>query len=414
MKLTNDQEKALSAIKKWLKAPASEWIFTLAGFAGTGKTTLLQVLIRELQSAARSKPFICCAPTGKAASVLRSKLPGVAVLTAHQVLYVPKETSTKELNELLYKLDSAKANGLPITDLVLKIKEEKDRLSKTDVRFEVKEGTSVTPGSLVIVDEASMISERMRDDFKALSCKVLFVGDSGQLPPVRDSSWFIDYEHDARLNEILRQALDSPIIRLSMQIRNGGINLAEFREGACVITKKSKVERATWSEADQVLTGGNHSRRRLNRFFRKTLGHTSDLPEEGDKMICLKNAHRKNPPWINGVQFVAAGAPYSGEEGELLLPVMYEGFRMNLEYYPYHCAFHYNEQIEEEPREFRRDLFECDYAYGITVHKSQGSEWPFVILADDELQKGNKPFRQRWLYTAVTRAKERFLLIMND
>jgi exodeoxyribonuclease-5 len=58
----------------------------------------------------------------------------------------------------------------------------------------------------------------------------------------------------------------------------------------------------------------------------------------------------------------------------------------------------------------RDGLFECDYAYAITCHKAQGSEWDKVIVADDKMREEDKDFRAKWLYTAVTRAKKKLIV----
>lgn len=407
MKLTKGQSTALQAINKWLSAKKGKWMFALTGYAGTGKTTLLQELIASLKT-----PYVCCAPTGKAASVLRAKLPGVTVKTAHQILYTPNESSRKALDELEEELMTARQAELPTARIRLEIEREKERLSKDPVSFKRREQAGVSPGALIIVDEASMVSERMLNDFERTDCRVLFVGDDGQLPPVRETSWFIEYKHEARLEEIVRQALDSPIIRLSMEIRSGSVDTSQYRSGACVLTTKDKVPHEDWLTADQVLTGGNLSRRRINRFFRKRLMRQDQLPERGDKLICLKNDHYQKPPWINGVQFLATDNCGPGDgESSYLLPASYEGLELELDFYGYHCQLHYDETLREEPREMRKGLFEADYAYAVTVHKSQGSEWPFVILADDQMRKECKSFRTQWLYTAVTRAKDRLLIV---
>ena len=407
--LTPEQDKALVAISSWLKEPLTQenWMFTLSGFAGTGKTSTLQYLVQTID-----QQFLCCAPTGKAASVLRGKIPGLDVRTAHQILYVPTGQSVAALERLERALQDAKANDQPTVALLLAIRDEKERLSADKVSFMPKPSPDVIPGRLIIVDESSMVSERMRDDFKDLDCKVLFVGDSGQLPPVRETSWFIEHKHDATLTTIMRQALDSPIIRLSMQVREGRFNREEFASGNCMVISKGDLDPQLWLKADQILTGGNASRRRINRYVRKCLGYNrSSLPVAGEKMICLKNDHYKIPPWINGIQFTTTeDTPNPSDAGQFLLNCDYDGIMMCQEFYPYHCNSHYVEDLEEEPREMRKGLFEADYAYGITVHKSQGSEWPFVIVADDKLFKEQVEFRKRWLYTAITRAKQQLII----
>lgn len=413
VKLTGDQDKALVAIDAWRREKRTDdnWMFSLSGFAGTGKTTLLQHLIEGLPI----RP-LCAAPTGKAASVLRSKLRGVIVKTVHQLIYQPQGDSVRKLEELEAKLAAAVADDKPIAGLMVDIKEEKQRLATLRPKFTIRPDNEAMRGKLLIVDEASMVDEMMMADLKKAEAKVLFVGDSGQLPPVRGESWFIKREHNATLTQIVRQAMDSPIIRLSMQIRELDVKISEWQDakGAAAILNKGAIDPAVWMEADQVLTGQNYSRRKLNRFFRQKRGWAkTPLPRAGDKMICLKNDHQTLPAWINGVQFVATADVENLGGIENSLNCDYEGCDLTLDWYNYHALRTYSEDVQEEPREMRNGLFEADYAYAITVHKSQGSEWPFVLFADDEFNKGQVEFRARFLYTAVTRAKQRFLMAIN-
>ena len=412
MKLTKSQDTALVAINNWIKQPWSEsnWLFTLAGYAGTGKTTLLSQLINNL----RTKP-VCCAPTGKAASVLRSKLKEVDVRTVHQILYVPCDRKMNALDSLIAARIAAISDGESvkvIKALDTEIAKEKDRLANERISFSIKADSKIK-GKLVIVDEASMVSEKMMLDFSRTGAKVLFVGDSFQLPPVNATPWFLTRDHNVTLTEVLRQALDSPIIRLSVQIRDRYIEQSEFKKGDCVLCEKKALTYDDWIACDQVLTGSNASRQRINRFFRKQLAiNHSNLPLSGDKMICLKNDHYKMPAWINGVQFKATADAEVMPEGHLGLFAEYEGVHLNgIEFYQYNCLANYDHNAEQLDREMRGGMFECDYAYAITVHKSQGSEWPFVIVADDKMKNEDKAFRQKWLYTAVTRAKEKLIVV---
>ena len=91
LKLTNDQSKAYESIMKWIHNDSSNWCYKLGGYAGTGKTTLIQYMIKNLDTS----PY-CCAPTGKAASVLQSKLENAVVTTVHSALYSPVINDTQE------------------------------------------------------------------------------------------------------------------------------------------------------------------------------------------------------------------------------------------------------------------------------------------------------------------------------
>jgi exodeoxyribonuclease V len=174
--LTVDQEVALAQIHEFIRGPG--WAFTLEGHAGTGKTTLMRILARQLPEG--SVAFT--APTNKATRVLRE-----AVGTEHAFT--------------IYS-----ASGLVLQD-------------DSERKYVAKGGEgNVGLYSLVIVDEASMIGAAMFREIEAAhlqyGTKFLFVGDSLQLPPVADSGGLAFELPKATLNQIVRQAADNPIIAL--------------------------------------------------------------------------------------------------------------------------------------------------------------------------------------------------------
>lgn len=406
--LTPEQSSAAKAIEQFKNGLNAEWMFSLAGFAGTGKTFLLQRLINEWGT----DNLVCCAPTGKAASVLQNKLKGVFVKTLHQALYIPRGRSLRELDQLYVDLAGSKSDE-ERTAIEANIFKEKSRLNQEDVNFDLKDNATINEDSLVIIDEASMVDPRIVRDLESTGCLAIFVGDSGQLPPVKGVNWFLERDHDARLISIQRQAEDSPIIRLSKQIREGNVNKDEFinPNGACRILPKDKVSHEEWLEADQILTGRNASRQKINRFMRKKLGRTGVDPVAGEKLICLKNEWRANPPKINGVIFEAASDSQLGID-DMFMDIVYEGKKcIMVPYFSHHTRHNYDQSLVPEPPELRHGLMELDYGYAITVHKSQGSEWDNVLVADDRMQEKNTAFRQRWLYTAVTRASKKLTIV---
>ncbi len=377
----------------------------LAGFAGTGKTTIVQHFINGLD-----RPAICCAPTGKAADVLRRKLNNSEVSTIHRALYKPlPPPSLARLNELLALVEQ-KPEDVTLKNLLA---EERFRLDKKRVRFTKrdKEYQLIQPGDLVVVDEASMVTRQMYDDFLLTRAKVLFVGDPGQLPPVQDKGFFDVHPSDACLTQIHRQALDSPILRLSLRIRNGE-SIAPFRDGACAKAPKTSISFDEWLSYDQIITGANASRRRVNRYFRKIKGYDRIWPMRGEPLICLKNAEEYT--FINGVEATALEDFAYNDAMECAVgAIEYDGHSIEPRcFYPYPFRANYEEGLREESwynRAAMVDVLEFDFAYAITVHKAQGSEWDRVIIADDQMMNGRSDFRKKWLYTAVTRAKEELL-----
>lgn len=406
MILSPSQDNALRQIDRWRRSPVARQDFFLGGFAGTGKTTLLKYLIDSLNG----QPFYACAPTGKAASVLMTKLGGgIPVSTVHSALYNPAPPSM----DALIRLESELMNAPNNEDLMAAIKEEKLRLSKLKLKFSVKDDSKISARDFVIVEECSMVTKKMREDLFKTGAKILFVGDPQQLPPVNDEGFYAKNKPDAMLTEIHRQALESPIIRLSMLIREGRIP-SEFSEPFCRRISKSELSHEDWFRASVILTGKNETRRRINRFFRSKLGHAESVwPKVGEKLICLKNMSSGGLQLINGVEAMStSNAEVSDATEELYGSYLYEGTPTSAEaMWKYPFEVHYNPSAVEEPWMHRQGLVEFDFAYAITVHKSQGSEWETVLLADDEMQAGKETFRRQWLYTAVTRAKKELIWV---
>ena len=409
MTLTSEQESGIDRIGQWLK-DTNAWDFRLGGFAGTGKTFLLSHLINN-----HDKKVICCAPTGKAASVLQTRLDGYGVTTVHSALYDPVDPSYEKLHKLEKRLESSKSKKEQ-SEITLLIENEKQRLMVKDVQWNLKSRINIEPGDLVAIDESSMVTKRMRDDLRQTGAKVLFVGDPGQLPPVGDDGWFFQGQLDHVLQSVQRQAMNSPIIRMSMDVRNDAFKAIDYQtDPTCCVIGKSDAVPELYMEADQIITGKNFTRHSLNRELRKRKGFESRMPVANEKLIILKNERFRGLPIRNGIQCVSMNdTVIDKNKGSYKINLDYEGIELNnVEFYDFHCRSNYINNLIEEPRnsKYRKRLRELDYAYAITVHKSQGSEWDHVIIEDDRMAVGDADFRRRWLYTAITRAKERLLVI---
>lgn len=409
MSLSADQQKVYDKIQGWIADKQSEdWMFYLGGFAGTGKTYLLGHIINNLPA-----PPLCLAPTGKAASVLQKKLRDVPVSTVHSALYRPV---APDLNQLA-KLEEKLLNDPQNEAIKQAVREEKARIAALPVSFSSKDYVAIRPGDLVVIDEASMVTNRMLDDLEKTKAKVLFVGDPGQLPPVGDIGYFSSQRPDVMLTEVQRQALDNPIIQLSMMIRKGEPIPKQIENDHILRRPRHGFELEKLIESDQILTGRNAIRRKLNRICRKLHGRNESIwPVAGEKLICLKNLVYGGTWFINGVQCVAVSdATLDTASYDRTVTVEYEGRTVtNVPFYHYPFEVHYHKDAQDEPWAARTGLCELDYGYAITVHKSQGSEWASVILVDDEMNIDDRSFRKRWLYTAVTRAKERLTWLCQE
>ena len=414
MELTQDQDNAAQAIQRWIDC-GEEQEFRLAGYAGTGKTTLVQHILDSIDE----DPFLAC-PTGKAAQVLEEKT-GREVSTVHSLLYATVMTSAeRKLDGLLEELEQAPTNN----DLLDAIAALRRTIEKEGPAFTPKSSVDISPGDLLVVDEASMVDDQMHQDILRTGARVLFVGDEGQLPPVKAQGFFESNRPHVALDQIVRQALDSPIIRASMDIRQGAIpDFMGHGDGeAFVRCPKSKFDHELYLQADQIITGKNATRRSINQWMRKRLGHTPSpnpteryhwMPAAGERLICLKNQRWHDPQFVNGVMCSALGdAKWDDDRMEYTISLVYEGEAVHdVSMYPYFLQIIYDSEAEPAPFNERRNLCELDYGYAITAHKAQGSEWDHVILADDELMINQEDIRRRWLYTAITRAKQRLVWV---
>jgi len=416
--LANDQGQAYTAIMRWLENPEGKPHFVLGGYAGTGKTFLMQHLVNCLD-----RPVVCATPTGKAADVLKSKMPKhIKVCTIHHLLYSPVDSSlSAKIARLEYKIETegstAKLEKI-LAKMKAKLEAEGD---EDDVEFTKSPDEILLDRPLIIIDEASMVTMRMYNDFLETGCMLLFVGDPFQLPPVSGDDARADQQGvldvlgtDAELTEIKRQALESPIIRVAHAIRHGE-NVSKHIDGQQVIrASRDRIRPEHYLRADQVICGTNKTRHGINRQCRIALDrkhpHLSyELPVAGDKLICTMNKHKYT--WINGVIHEAVSDAQAGEFGNHTLDVMYQDeLREGIEIYDFNFRCNYH-----DPRELRNykitdwrekmELIELDYAYAITCHKSQGSEWDKVLVVQDWFFAD----KERWLYTAITRAKEKLL-----
>jgi exodeoxyribonuclease V len=392
MKWSPQQSDALSKVARWLREPGSQ-VFYLAGFAGTGKTTIARHLVEGTNC-------VQAAFTGKAASVLRSKgFPNASTL--HSLLYSVSEKSRERLEELLIE---KKKHETPPRELLEEIREEKKRLRSPN--FLINPDSVIRDVDLVLVDEGSMVSKELGSDLLSFGKKVLVMGDPAQLPPVMGAGFFTSRRPDHQLTEIHRQALESPIIRWSMKIREGASLPFGKEEGARKVRKNEITSRDLLS-AGQILTGKNVTRRNINRKLRTLLGRMDMFPEEGDKLVCLRNS--KDDGVLNGV-LCEAIANTIGEDDWYGLKVRYEGRDLDVLLDP--APFLAYQNPEEGEGLLDRSLLQFDYGYALTVHKSQGSQWSDVWVADDGFAKWDAGLRKKWLYTAVTRAEHTLTIVV--
>src|SRR5882757_8823828 len=250
---TPHQDAALKAVADWLKARrggGAPPLFRLFGYAGTGKTTLARHLAEDVDGKVAFAAF-----TGKAAHVMRNKGCGGAS-TIHSLIYKALESGEETPN------------------------------------FELWDDAPASKAKLIVIDECSMVDAELGRDLMSFGVPVLVLGDPAQLPPVAGGGFFTEAEPDAMLTEVHRQAQDDPIVRLSMQVRNGE-RLVPGEYGRSSVVPRSDFDPQRALETDQILVGRNVTRRAYNGRLRERRGFADPMPLSGDKLVCLRNNRRK-------------------------------------------------------------------------------------------------------------------------
>lgn len=404
--LSTEQNKAVNAINDWLKT--DEKYFVLGGFAGTGKTYTLGYLVNNLQMS-----VFCCAPTNKAAKVLSDKLEGRPVSTIHKLIYTPYFKNTKKIEHLSKVIDFSSDEKE-----ILKARRDLAKLldNSLDFDFNIKDPEKYA-NALVVVDEASMVDPDMQADLEKTGAKVLLCGDPGQLPPVNKKSVIHSLGFNFVLEEVHRQAKDSPIIRLSMDIRKGRFDAKQYQYENCKILPNKRGSGDYMREADMIIAGKHITRRQVNRYIRKHSGFSGLLPQKGEQLVCDRTATIN----IGGipVRFMAGvlakcledAVPALGSDKTFYASLFYDDDTLQeVPVYAHDCAKTYDESLEELYWKELYGLARIDFGYCVTCHKAQGSEWDKVVVADDRMQQHKLDFRKKWLYTAVTRAKEKLTM----
>ena len=387
--LTNKQEQGLRIAVERYKAH-EPWT-CIAGYAGTGKSTLVKFIIAALNVAPENVAYVTF--TGKAASVLRHKgCPNA--MTAHKLLYYSK------------RLPNGKFVFTP----------------RTSLEGEYK---------VIVVDEISMLPKELWELLLRHKVYIIACGDPFQLPPINKNAdnHVLDTPH-IFLDEIMRQAEESEIIRLTMNIREG--KPIQYQRGNEVqVVSPDDVVSGMYDWADQIICATNKKRLDINTYMRAAAGR-GELPENGDKIIACRNCWdiidtTGENALVNGTIGYLDDLTFGTQEypiyGFPTVPVIRTGLRTDDggfdEIMLDQQALMTGKKFltpEQEYQIYRRaslkglEPIEFNYGYAITCHRAQGSEWEKVLVFEEKFPF-DKEEHARWLYTAATRASEKLVLV---
>lgn len=374
MQFSLQQDEALKAVSHWLKEGRSP-VFRLFGYAGTGKTTLAKHFAENVDGEVLFAAF-----TGKAAQVLRSRGASNA-RTIHSLIYRPRGEE--------------------------EVADEETGKTSISPMFSINRQSPLAKAALIIIDECSMVDEQLGRDLMSFGTPILVLGDPGQLPPVTGGGFFTEQEPDFLLSEIHRQAKDNPIIQLAMDVREGR-EIMRGDYGSAQVISKADVTQSLVLDADQVLVGTNRTRRRYNQRLRELKGFSADYPQSGDKLVCLRNDPAKG--LLNGSLWQVMSSSRETVKPGINLMIRPEDDDMDRGAAKIKLLKAAFEETETEiPWSTRKRYDEFDFGYALTVHKAQGSQWNNVVLFDESY--AFRDSRERWLYTAITRAAETLTIV---
>jgi energy-coupling factor transporter ATP-binding protein EcfA2 len=419
--LTQEQWTALQALEQFVAS--DEKLYLLTGYAGTGKTTLLQVLLNRLRQQRDRRKVVLTAFSNKATKVLHRMASfwglDIDCMTCCQLLAL-KPVIDEQTGKQFFQADRRQASQID--------------------RFR-----------LVIVDECSMINQEMWELLvNAVSTlhgrtQLLFVGDAAQLPPVGEpeSPCFRQIYQRSDLTEVVRYG--GAIGVLAEDIRrnldrdgfprfSSDVN-CDRTEGCFVIRRrpdwealmlKAFTSKAYQKNPDQVRALAYTNRRvnQLNQKIRSAIyGAQVERFVPGERLIAINPCLEDEAivlPTSAECEVVEAAAGYSGtwpvwflevetEEREFrLLRVLHE---TGLAEYRLRLDALAQEKRWTEFWELKQLFHEVDYAYSLTIHKSQGSTFQDVFVdVSSMLANRNVIERNQLCYVAFTRAAKRLFI----
>jgi len=393
IELTNEQIYATYDAETWFRSSTSNQVFEISGPAGSGKTTLVLYIIERL--GLKIKDVLFCAYMGKAASQLI--MHGLPAVTIHSAVYdVVKEMVKDENGRIVFD-----SRGKPKMKNVFRKREK--------LYHDYK---------LIVVDEGSTVDGNIAEDLLSFGIPVIVLGDLNQLPPVIGKPFFLK-NPDVILTKIMRQNEDNPIIYLSQRVLNNEpLHIGVY--GKSSVIKRDTLRLSNMRDADVILTCTNRLRYNVNTVYREKIKKIQklDFPSIGEKMVCRKNNWKK---CIDDTFYLTNGttgfveyfdrSTFNGKSFEMdFKPDFIENRSFKHLNVDYNHLYRIPGQVEENPdKYFYYDKFE--YAYALTVHISQGSQYGNVLFLSENMMRSREE-EKRLKYTAITRAIDKITVAL--
>ena len=446
---TAKQDAALRMFSNFIFAKNNSKILLLKGYAGTGKTSIIATFVSNLWKAKKSAVLL--APTGRAAKVI-SNYAGMEAFTIHRRIYFPKKE---------------KSGGVKF---VLQPNKHRNTI------FIVDEASMIpdSPAESKFFENGSLLDDLIQYVYSGFQCKLVFIGDTAQLPPVNsDLSPALDqdklslnYNKEVELvelDEVVRQQFNSGILENATILRealafedfefkfnlNGFKDMVRLIDGYEIMDAINDAYSNNGYEETAMIVRSNKRANLYNKQIRSRILLNEDELSSGDYLMVVKN----NYFWVSTNS--EAGFIANGDIIEVLEIFNFKelyGFKfaevkVRMVDYPKMKPFEtvllldtidaetpslsyedgnklYNEvalDYASESSNYKRfmgvknnkyfNALQVKFSYAITCHKSQGGQWHTVFVEQPYLPNGVDKDYIRWLYTACTRAKEQLYLI---
>jgi ATP-dependent exoDNAse (exonuclease V) alpha subunit len=445
---TVKQNKLLDKLTTFIFDDNNRALFLLKGYAGTGKTSTISTVVNSLWKA--GKKAVLLAPTGRAAKVI-SVYSKKQALTIHKKIYFPKKQSSGAI------------------DFVIQPNKH------TNTIFIIDEASMIPdkPSNAKLFETGSLLDDLISYVYSGKNCKIIFIGDTAQLPPVKLTvspalearTLELDYDKDVieiELDEVMRQHENSGILanatHLRMLIDNHATNFQFDLNYADIIRLEDgyDIEDAINTAYDKdgvedtaFIVRSNKRANQYNEQIRTKIRGQENEISTGDFVMVVKN----NYFWLKDSS--EAGFIANGDICEVMrinnIKELY-GFRfaeveVRMIDYPNQKPFEtvllldtlssetpsltydesnklyqaVKEDFAHEKSKYKQLLaikknkyfnaLQVKFSYAMTCHKSQGGQWKTVFIEQPYLPEGINEDYLRWLYTALTRAQEKLYLI---
>ncbi len=447
---TLKQALALQKLAHFVLSKEKECLFLLKGFAGTGKTTIVGAIVGNLWKT--TMKAVLMAPTGRAAKVM-SNYSNAQAYTIHRKIYFPKKQRGGGVQFIL--APNKHRNTIFIVDEASMIPD--------------------TPADSKLFENGSLLDDLLMFVYSGHNCKLVLIGDTAQLPPVHlnlspaldGDKLSLNYNKEVvmmELDEVVRQAEDSGILvnatNLREQLQSGFLEDFKFDvnpyKDIVRLIDGNEIQEAIDSSYSQngkeettIIVRSNKRANLYNENIRNRILYLENELAVGDYMMVVKN----NYFWLKPDS--EAGFIANGDIIEVLeifaikelYSFKFAEVKVKMVDYPNQKPFEtvllldtikaetpslsyedgnrlYQEVMQDyanEKSKYKKFLavknnnyfnaLQVKFSYAITCHKSQGGQWNTVFVEQPYLPNGIDKEYLRWLYTAVTRAKQQLYLI---